>query len=93
MQRTLVFIFILLAAPVAAAERSIELSVPGMSCASCPFIVQSAIGRLAGVFEVTTDSEARTARVTYDDAVVDLAAIREASAKAGYETTPVSEGE
>lgn len=83
----------LIAASAGAAERSVELSVPGMSCPSCPFIVQSAIGTLDGVLEITTDAGTRTARVTYDDALVDLAAIRAASADAGYATTLLPEAD
>ncbi len=71
--------------PAFADERTVSLSVPGMFCASCPFVVQAAIGEVEGVLSVTTDAEQRTALVVFDDAITDVDAIRAASANAGYE--------
>ena len=74
-----------------AAERSVNLSVPGMFCASCNFIVQAAIQKVDGVVSVTADAEQRTALVIYDDAVTTLDAITLASANAGYEATLIED--
>lgn len=80
-------------APAAAfaAEQTVTLSVPGMSCASCPFIVEAAISGVSGVLAVETSLETRTATVTYDDAVTTVAAITSATLGAGYESSSVNE--
>ena len=75
--------------PGLAEERSVNLSVPGMFCASCPYVVQAAIGGVEGVISVSTDLEARTALVVYDDATATVQEIREASASAGYEAAVI----
>jgi len=85
--------FILLTASTSVAEeRSVNLSVPGMFCASCPFVVQAAIGEVEGVLSVTTDVDERTALVRYDDAVAHVGEITAASTNAGYEATVIVEG-
>ena len=73
------------AAPLFAAEQTVTFSVPGMYCASCPFIVESAIGSVDGVTTVTADSDTRTALGVFDDAMTTVDAISAASASAGYE--------
>lgn len=77
--------------PVVAAEQGVEFSVPGMFCASCPFVVKAAMSKVDGVLSVETDLEERTAYVRYDDSITTVAAIQNASANAGYEAI-VSEG-
>lgn len=77
-----------LSLPAFAAEQTVTLSVPSMFCASCPFIVQSAISGVDGVQSVETSLETRTATVVYDDAVTTLDAITQASTNAGYEAIP-----
>ena len=64
-----VTVALLAASSSLAEERSVNLSVPGMFCASCPFVVQAAIGEVEGVLSVTTDVDERTALVLFDDAV------------------------
>ena len=73
-----------------AEERSVNFSVPGMFCASCPFVVQAAIGKVEGVLSVTTDVDERTALVLFDDAVATIEAIIAASTNAGYEATVIA---
>lgn len=87
-----VLIGLLFASPLFAAEQTVNFSVPGMYCASCPFIVESAMGEVEGVISVTADSSTRTAVVVFDDAVTKASDIAEASAFAGYEAT-LAEGE
>ena len=83
-------LFALLTASSAfAGERGVNLSVPGMFCASCPFVVQAAIGEVDGVLSVATDVDERTAFVLYDDAVTTVDEITAASTNAGYEATVV----
>lgn len=73
-----------------AGERSVNLSVPGMFCASCPFVVEAAIGEVDGVLSVATDVEERTAHVLFDDSVATVEAITTASTNAGYEATVIA---
>lgn len=81
-----------LAGPALAAERTVNLSVPGMTCPSCPFVVQAAIGEVDGVISVDTDLDRLTATVTFDDDKTTLEDIQFASANAGYEATPLPSG-
>jgi|TARA_R110002126_G_scaffold91890_2_gene218380 mercuric ion binding protein len=73
------------AAPVFAAEQTVTFSVPGMTCASCPFIVESAMSGVVGVVTVTADAGTRTALVIFDDAIASAKEIAFASTSAGYE--------
>ncbi len=79
--------YAIIATATFAEERSVNLSVPGMFCASCPFVVQAAIQKVDGVISVATDVEERTALVVYDDALASPEAIATASTNAGYEAT------
>lgn len=72
-----------------AAEQTVTLSVPGMTCASCPYIVESAISGVEGVQAVETSLESRTATVTFDDAATTVEAITGATLNAGYESSPI----
>jgi mercuric ion binding protein len=73
------------AAPVFAAEQTVTFSVPGMTCASCPFIVESAMSGVDGVVTVIADAGTRTALVIFDDAIASAKEIALASTSAGYE--------
>ncbi len=57
------------AAPAFAAEQTVTFSVPGMTCASCPYIVESAMSGVDGVVTVTADAETLTALVIFDYAI------------------------
>lgn len=80
------------ASPALAEERQIDLSVPGMTCASCPYVVQAAIGAVDGVISVTTDLDTRRARVVFDDAIATVDAIEAASTDAGYAAELIPDG-
>ncbi len=88
MKKLALTLALVLAAPAAfAGEQTVKLSVPGMYCASCPFIVQSAISAVDGVEQVEADLETRTATVTFDDGATTVDAIIAASTNAGYPAT------
>jgi len=72
-----------------AAEQTITLSIPAMDCEACPYIIEQTIGRLLGVWSVEATLEDRTAAVTFDDAIVTVAAIIGATLAVGYEATPI----
>lgn len=75
--------------PAFAGEQIVKLSVPGMSCASCPFIVKKAISGVDGITLVETSLEKRTATVTFDDATTSIEAITQATADVGYPATVI----
>jgi copper chaperone len=61
------------------------LSVPDISCDHCRRTIETALGRLPGVRAATVDVAARRVEVTYDEATVAPATIREALSDEGYE--------
>ncbi|WP_299635792.1 cation transporter [uncultured Ruegeria sp.] len=86
----LTLVGLLTAAPVLAAEQTVTFSVSGMNCPSCPFIVESAMGSVEGVTQVTANSDTLTAEVVFDDTVASVEDIEFASAAAGYEAQLVT---
>lgn len=85
----IITLFVLIAQPAAAAERSAQLAIANMSCALCPITVKSAISRVPGVIAVAVRTDPGEAIVTYDDRQTDLGAIAAASTNAGYPATEV----
>jgi copper chaperone len=61
------------------------LSVPDISCDHCRRTIEAALGRLPGVRGAAVDVAARTVRVSYDEAAVGPAVIRDTLADEGYE--------
>ncbi|MGH1478955.1 MAG: mercury resistance system periplasmic binding protein MerP [Geminicoccales bacterium] len=72
-----------------AAQKTIKLSVPGMNCASCPYMVEQAISRVDGIKSVEATMEDRSATVTFDDAMTNVGDIQQATAEIGYPSTVV----
>ena len=81
----LAMIGLMAVSPALAAETSVTFSVPGMTCASCPYIVESAMRGVNGVITVSADADTRTALVIFDDAITNAEEIAFASTSAGYE--------
>jgi len=73
-----------LATPVLAAQQTVTLAVPGMSCAACPITVKKALSKVDGVDRAEVDYDKRQATVTFDDAKTDVATLTRATADAGY---------
>jgi Cu+-exporting ATPase len=69
---------------------AVELSVRGMTCASCVARVEKVIGALPGVTSATVNLSTEKATVSFTPGTVDAAAISEAIEKAGYEARPVT---
>jgi periplasmic mercuric ion binding protein len=63
-----------LATPTLAGQsETLKLFVPGMTgCPSCPYIIQSALGRVDGVSQVETVYATGIATIVYDDATTGL---------------------
>lgn len=89
----LTLIALVMTAPAAfSAERTVTFAVDNMTCASCPYIVQTSMGAVPGVAKVTVSFEAKTATVTFDDAKTSPDAIAAASMNAGYPAHPRQQG-
>lgn len=73
--------------PLWAAPETVTLSVPGMTCATCPITVKKALTNVNGVTKVTVDFDKKEAVVTFDDAKTTVAALTKATTDAGYPST------
>lgn len=71
-----------------AAEQTIKLSVPDMTCVSCPYMVKQAISAVDGIKAVEATMEDRSATVTFEDTVTNIEAIQQATANIGYPSSP-----
>jgi periplasmic mercuric ion binding protein len=80
------------ATPALAAEQTIRLSVPGMSCPSCPYIIKAAIGDVDGVRSVAVSFETRSAVVVYDDDITTARAITSSTLFVGYPSQVIESG-
>lgn len=69
---------------VLAAEKTVTLSVPGLSCATCPISVRMALGKVPGVRNVKVTFEPKEAVVTFDDAKARVEQLTEATKQAGF---------
>ncbi len=71
-------------APVWAATQTVTLSVPGMTCATCPITVKKAISKVEGVSKIDVSFDKREAVVTFDDAKTSVQKLTAATENAGY---------
>ena len=71
-------------APVWAATQTVTLSVPGMTCASCPITVKHALSKVEGVSKTDVSFDKRQAVVTFDDAKTNVQKLTKATEDAGY---------
>jgi len=67
-----------------AADKTVTLSVPGMTCSACPLTVKQSLQRVNGVEKVAVAFEPKEAVVTFDDAKTSIDKLRDATANAGY---------
>jgi len=75
---------VMTAPAVFATERTVTFAIDNMTCASCPYIVKTAMAAVPGVANVTVSFESKTATVTFDDAKTNPGAIAAASSSAGF---------
>lgn len=80
-------LLVAVASPSFAAQQTVTLAVPGMSCAACPITVKKALTQVEGVTRAEVDYAARQAVVTFDDARTGVASLTNATADAGYPST------
>lgn len=67
-----------------AAEKTVTLSVPGMTCSACPITVKLSLQGVNGVKTAAVTFEPKEAVVTFDDAKTSVDKLRVATANAGY---------
>jgi mercuric ion binding protein len=77
---------------VMAAERTVTLAVDGMTCASCPYIVRTALQEIPGVARAEVSYAEKTAVVTFDDAEITVAALTRATAGVGFPSRVIGQG-
>jgi mercuric ion binding protein len=73
--------------PAQAAPKTVTLSVPGMTCVTCPITVKKALDKVEGVEKTEVSFEKKEAVVTFDDAKTKVKALMEATKNAGYPAT------
>lgn len=72
------------AGPALAAPRQVTLSVPTMDCDTCPITIRVALMKVPGVSKAVVSYARRNAKVTFDDAKTNVAALTKATEAAGY---------
>lgn len=80
-------LFTLFSLPVLAAQQTVTLSIPGMTCSACPITIKTALKRVDGVSAVDVRYEERDATVTFDDEKTSAEALTQATTNAGYPST------
>lgn len=80
---------VMFTSPSVAAEQTIKLSVPGMNCASCPYMVKQAISMVDGIKSVEATMDDRSATVIFDDALTTVSEIQAATSAIGYDSTVI----
>lgn len=71
-------------APTWAGIQSVTLSVPGMTCASCPVVIKQTLNKVKGVTKAQVSFATKQAEVTFDDAQTNVQALIKATTDAGY---------
>ncbi len=77
-------------APALAAEQTVTLSVPTMTCPVCPITVKKALTSVDGVTRAEVLFDKREAVVSFDDEKTSLQALMRATKDAGYPSTPAN---
>lgn len=73
--------------PAWSAVQTVTLSIPGMSCPTCPITIKRALLKVPGVLEVSSNLEKRQSTVTFDDGKTSAQALTDATEFAGYPST------
>lgn len=74
-----------------AAERTATLAVDGMTCASCPYIVRTALSKVPGVSKAEVSLADRKAVVSFDDTKTTATALAQAASAAGFPSRVLDE--
>lgn len=81
-------VFVTVAAPATAAEKTVTLAVENMTCSTCPITVRMSLTKLTGVKAADVSFERKTATVTFDDGKTSVEALVKATTEAGYPAKP-----
>lgn len=92
MKSLLAISMLLVTAAAGAATQTTTLSVPTMSCASCPITIKAALSKVPGVSGVKSDLSKRQTTVVFDDAKTNVSALSSATAAAGFPSTVTQTG-
>jgi len=65
-------------------ERTVRLSVEGMTCVTCPLTVKFALKQINGVTFADSDYETASAIVSFDPKKTNIKALTDATTNAGY---------
>jgi mercuric ion binding protein len=74
-----------------ASERTVTLAVKNMYCSACPYIVGNSLKKVGGVGNVAVSYQKQTATVTFDDGKTNVAALIQATTRAGYPSQPIAD--
>jgi len=66
----------------------VTLDVKNMSCAVCPITVKRALMKVPGVESATVDFDSKTEVVTFDPDKTSVEALTQATANAGFPSSP-----
>ncbi len=75
---------IVLIGSVQAADKAVTLKVDNMTCASCPYMVTTALKKVDGVKNVEVSLQTSLAKVIFDDSKTNVEALRNATFDAGF---------
>jgi mercuric ion binding protein len=75
------------ASSAALAAQTVTLSVPDMSCSTCPIQVRQALSKVPGVSAASASLEKKEAVVTYDESKTNAEALMKATADIGFPST------
>jgi len=78
-----------LISPAWAEQRSVTLSVSGMTCPVCPITVRKALEKVNGVSSARVDYDSKSATVVFDDQITETDALIKATEHAGYPSTVI----
>lgn len=73
-----------LASTAWASPQTVVLSIPGMTCTSCPLVVKAALKKIDGVSDIDVGYKQKDVTVTFDDTKTKIEELIEATADAGY---------
>ncbi len=76
--------FVFSAASAVAKERAVTLTVSGMTCPSCPYMVKKSLARVKGVVSVKVSLDEGKAWVVFDDAKASPAQLTAATENIGF---------
>lgn len=74
-----------------AEEQTIQLDIPSMNCALCPFTIKKSLSAVDGVIEIDTSLDDRLATVEFDDELTTIEDLILATTNAGYPSFELDE--